>query len=95
MRAAVKTAARTTAAKAEAMELDMKAGGTMAAMEAVGKRSMIRGTMCLFWRAASGGQPDMELTQILNLMGTLKFYGMRSAYDEVMGAGIAKPPITR
>ena len=37
----------------------------------------------------------MELTQILDLMGTLKLYGIRSAYDELMGAGIAKPPITR
>lgn len=30
----------------------------------------------------------MERTQILDLMGTLKLYGMRSAYDEVMAAGI-------
>lgn len=30
----------------------------------------------------------MERTQILDLMGSLKLYGMRSAYDEVMAAGI-------
>lgn len=29
-------------------------------------------------------------TQILDLMGTLKLYGMRSAYDEVMAAGIKR-----
>ena len=37
----------------------------------------------------------MERTQILDLMGTLKLYGMRNAYDEVMAAGIKrqhKPP---
>lgn len=32
----------------------------------------------------------MERTQILELMGTLKLYGMRSAYDEVMGNGIKR-----
>ncbi|MBP6727889.1 MAG: IS21-like element helper ATPase IstB [Thauera sp.] len=32
----------------------------------------------------------MERTQILDLMGTLKLYGMRSAYDEVMSAGIKR-----
>lgn len=32
----------------------------------------------------------MERTQILDLMGTLKLYGMRSAYDEVMAAGIKR-----
>ncbi len=32
----------------------------------------------------------MERTQILDLMGTLKPYGMRSAYDEVMAAGIKR-----
>ena len=26
----------------------------------------------------------MERTQVLDLMGTLKLYGMRGAYDEVM-----------
>ena len=30
----------------------------------------------------------MERTQILDLMSSLKLYGMRSAYDEVMAAGI-------
>ncbi len=29
----------------------------------------------------------MERTQVLELMSTLKLYGMRSAYDEVMGNG--------
>jgi DNA replication protein DnaC len=32
----------------------------------------------------------MERTQILDLMETLKLYGMRSAYDEVMAAGIKR-----
>ena len=32
----------------------------------------------------------MERTQILDLMSSLKLYGMRSAYDEVMGAGIKR-----
>ena len=32
----------------------------------------------------------MERTQILDLMGTLKLYGMRNAYDEVMAAGIKR-----
>jgi DNA replication protein DnaC len=32
----------------------------------------------------------MERTQILDLMGTLKLYGMRSAHDEVMAAGIKR-----
>ena len=32
----------------------------------------------------------MERSQILDLMGTLKLYGMRSAYDEVMAAGIKR-----
>jgi hypothetical protein len=32
----------------------------------------------------------MERTQVLNLMSTLKLYGMRSAYDEVMGNGIKR-----
>jgi hypothetical protein len=39
---------------------------------------------------ASGGPADMDRTQILDLMGTLKLYGMRSAYDEVMAAGIKR-----
>jgi DNA replication protein DnaC len=30
----------------------------------------------------------MERTQVLDLMGTLKLYGMRGAYDEVMATGI-------
>lgn len=30
----------------------------------------------------------MERTQLLELMGTLKLYGMRSAYDEVIASGI-------
>jgi hypothetical protein len=34
----------------------------------------------------------MERTQVLELMGTLKLYGMRSAYDEVMGNGIMNRP---
>jgi DNA replication protein DnaC len=32
----------------------------------------------------------MERTDILGLMGELKLYGMRSAYDEVMAAGIKR-----
>jgi len=32
----------------------------------------------------------MERTQVLDLMGTLKLYGMRSAYDEVMANGIKR-----
>jgi DNA replication protein DnaC len=32
----------------------------------------------------------MERTQVLDLMGTLKLYGMRSAYDEVMATGIKR-----
>jgi DNA replication protein DnaC len=32
----------------------------------------------------------MERTQIFDLMGSLKLYGMRSAYDEVMAAGIKR-----
>ncbi|MBX8827436.1 IS21-like element helper ATPase IstB [Ochrobactrum sp. SFR4] len=32
----------------------------------------------------------MERTQVLEFMGTLKLYGMRSAYDEVMGNGIKR-----
>lgn len=32
----------------------------------------------------------MERTQILDLMGTLKLYGMRSAYDEIMTSGIKR-----
>jgi DNA replication protein DnaC len=32
----------------------------------------------------------MERTQIFDLMGELKLYGMRSAYDEVMAAGVKR-----
>jgi hypothetical protein len=32
----------------------------------------------------------MERTQVLELMGTLKLYGMRSAYDEVITTGIKR-----
>src|SRR3954462_3721883 len=32
----------------------------------------------------------MERTEILDLMGTLKLYGMRAAYDEVMATGIKR-----
>ena len=32
----------------------------------------------------------MDRTQVLELMSTLKLYGMRSAYDEVMGNGIKR-----
>lgn len=32
----------------------------------------------------------MERTQVLDLMGELKLYGMRSAYDEVMANGIKR-----
>ena len=32
----------------------------------------------------------MERTHILDLMGTLKLYGMRSSYDEIMAAGIKR-----
>ncbi len=39
---------------------------------------------------ASGGPTHMERTQILDLMSSLKLYGMRSAYDEVMASGIKR-----
>src|SRR5690606_9665347 len=39
---------------------------------------------------ASGGQRAMERTQVLELMGSLKLYGMRSSYDEIMGNGIKR-----
>ena len=32
----------------------------------------------------------MERTQVLDLMGELKLYGVRSAYDEVMANGIKR-----
>jgi DNA replication protein DnaC len=32
----------------------------------------------------------MERTQILDLMGSLKLYGMRSAYDEIMGTALKR-----
>ena len=32
----------------------------------------------------------MDRTQIFELMGALKLYGMRAAYDEVMAAGIKR-----
>jgi hypothetical protein len=32
----------------------------------------------------------MERTQIFDLMGELKLFGMRSAYDEVMSTGIKR-----
>lgn len=32
----------------------------------------------------------MERAQVLDLMTTLKLYGMRSAYDEVIGNGIKR-----
>jgi hypothetical protein len=32
----------------------------------------------------------MERTDILELMSTLKLYGMRAAYDEVMTTGITR-----
>ena len=32
----------------------------------------------------------MERTEVLDLMGTLKLYGMRSAYDEIMGTAIKR-----
>ena len=32
----------------------------------------------------------MERTDILALMGELKLYGMRTAYDEVMASGIKR-----
>ncbi|MER8371026.1 IS21-like element helper ATPase IstB [Mesorhizobium sp. M0166] len=32
----------------------------------------------------------MERTQVLELMGTLKLYGMRGAYDEIMATGIKR-----
>jgi DNA replication protein DnaC len=32
----------------------------------------------------------MERTEIFDMMGTLKLYGMRAAYDEVMAAGIKR-----
>ena len=36
----------------------------------------------------------MERTGILALMGELKLYGMRAAYDEVMAAGDQAPART-
>ena len=36
----------------------------------------------------------MEWTQVLELMGPLKLYGMRSAYDEIMGTGIKRQRAT-
>ncbi|AGT09457.1 transposase [Paracoccus aminophilus JCM 7686] len=45
---------------------------------------------CARLTITSRGQATMERTQILDLMGTLKLYGMRSAYDEVMAAGIKR-----
>src|SRR3954465_2171126 len=38
----------------------------------------------------SGGQTAMERTEVLELMGALKLYGMRSAYDEIMGVAIKR-----
>lgn len=32
----------------------------------------------------------MERTQVLNLMGELKLYGMRLAYDEIMDVSIKR-----
>jgi hypothetical protein len=32
----------------------------------------------------------MERTEVLELMGTLKLYGMRAAYDEIMGVAIKR-----
>lgn len=32
----------------------------------------------------------MERAEVLDLMGTLKLYGMRSAYDEIMGVAIKR-----
>ena len=32
----------------------------------------------------------MERSQILDMMGTLKLFGMRSAYDEIMASGIKR-----
>jgi len=32
----------------------------------------------------------MERTDVLELMSTLKLYGMRAAYDEVMATGIKR-----
>jgi DNA replication protein DnaC len=45
---------------------------------------------CAWLTIISGGPTYMERTQILDLMGTLKLYGMRSAYDEVMATGIKR-----
>src|SRR5690606_30319807 len=38
----------------------------------------------------SGGQAIMQRTEVLDLMGALKLYGMRSAYDEIMGVAIKR-----
>ena len=32
----------------------------------------------------------MERTQVLDLMGTLKLYGMRGAYGEIMATGVER-----
>ncbi|MFI3905729.1 transposase, partial [Ochrobactrum sp. S1502_03] len=32
----------------------------------------------------------MERSQIFDMMSTLKLYGMRSAYDEIMASGIKR-----
>lgn len=45
---------------------------------------------CARLMTASGGQLSMERTQVLDLMSTLKLYGMRGAYDEVMANGIKR-----
>ena len=34
----------------------------------------------------------MERTEILDLMGELKLYGMRQCYDEVMSTGLKRQP---
>ncbi|EEZ32103.1 integrase catalytic region [Brucella sp. 83/13] len=39
---------------------------------------------------ASGGQADMERSQIFDMMSMLKLYGMRSAYGEIMASGIKR-----
>ena len=37
----------------------------------------------------------MERTDVLELMSTLKLYGMRAAYDEVMATGIKVSVLAR
>jgi hypothetical protein len=45
---------------------------------------------CARLTTLSGEPAALDCTHILDLIGTLKLYGMRSAYDEVMATGIKR-----